>query len=235
VTALSVEVLLNDFALRSFRDIADGDYITARWACRTGLLPQYLWASQQAVEKYLKCILLLHRIPPTDVWHDLSAALQKIEGSQKLELGLTERAHKYIEYLDTYGRFRYLETSHWGEGRDIVRLDQVVWEIRRYCTLTPVTAKLHEGSSPPRVTFRHGHLEKILNGGSCPARAALIWQNAFFGKRVRRTVRVGGWAKGTNAPLALHPEIMEEAANYVFLPKEVRQYFRQAARKKSAP
>ena len=47
MTALSAEVLLNDFALRSFRDIADGDYITARWACRAGLLPQYLWASQQ--------------------------------------------------------------------------------------------------------------------------------------------------------------------------------------------
>ncbi len=58
---------MNDFAVRSFRDVADADYIVARMACRAAFTTQYLLASQQAVEKYLKCVLLLNRIPAKDV------------------------------------------------------------------------------------------------------------------------------------------------------------------------
>src|SRR3954451_19148338 len=68
---MKIELLLNDFAIRSFRDVGDGDYVSARVTYRAGLTMQYLWASQQAIEKYLKCILLLNRIPALDVKHDL--------------------------------------------------------------------------------------------------------------------------------------------------------------------
>ncbi|MCZ6489671.1 MAG: hypothetical protein O7A06_03955, partial [Acidobacteria bacterium] len=78
--------LLNDFAIRSFRDIGDADYIVARMACRARLVTQFLWASQQMIEKYLKCILLLHRIPATKVKHDLGAAILEIRTSGKLTL-----------------------------------------------------------------------------------------------------------------------------------------------------
>ncbi|HEX2460367.1 MAG TPA: HEPN domain-containing protein [Vicinamibacterales bacterium] len=225
----STSALLNDFAIRCFRDIADGDYIAARMACRAGLLAQYLWASQQAVEKYLKCVLLLRRIPARRVFHDLDAAIRAIDNSGKLQFAFTEPSRKYIHYLDTFGRFRYLETSHWGDGSDIVRLDQVVWEIRRYCTLAPVSAQLEKGSPAPRVTLANGYLEQIINGSQNHAREALVWQNAFFGKRTRRRVRVGGWAKGVNSPLALHPEILDEVTKYVFVPREVCEYFRNGA------
>jgi len=83
------DALVNDFALRSFRDMADGDYIAARMACRAALLPQFLWASQQAVEKYLKCILLLNRIDAREAYHDLGKALDRIDASGKLSLDLT--------------------------------------------------------------------------------------------------------------------------------------------------
>ena len=59
---------LDDFAVRSFRDIGDGDYIAARMACRAQMVTQFLWSSQQAIEKYLKCILLLNRIKASKVW-----------------------------------------------------------------------------------------------------------------------------------------------------------------------
>jgi hypothetical protein len=42
---------LDDFAIRCFRDIADGDYVSARMAYRAQLTVQYLWAGQQAIEK----------------------------------------------------------------------------------------------------------------------------------------------------------------------------------------
>src|SRR5882724_9592470 len=110
--AMTVDGLLNDFAIRSFRDIADGDYIAARMACRIGLVTQYLWASQQTFEKYFKCVLLLNRVPAADVRHNLGAALSRINKSGKLTLTLTKGTEEFIDRLDTYGRFRYLEISN---------------------------------------------------------------------------------------------------------------------------
>jgi hypothetical protein len=72
-----MRALINDFAVRSFRDIADGDYIVARLAHRATLIPQFLWSSLQAVEKYLKGILLLNRVPHVKATHGVSLLLLK--------------------------------------------------------------------------------------------------------------------------------------------------------------
>ena len=57
---MNTDILLNDFATRSFREIADCDYIAARLSYRAQLVPQFLWQSLQAIEKYLKCALVLN-------------------------------------------------------------------------------------------------------------------------------------------------------------------------------
>ena len=44
---MNLDPLLNDFALRSFREIADGDYIAARLSFRAQLVPQFLWQSRE--------------------------------------------------------------------------------------------------------------------------------------------------------------------------------------------
>jgi len=66
------EILLNDFAIRSFRDVADYDYIAARMTYRTSLFSQFLWSGLQAVEKYLKCLLLLNRMEAKKIVHNLA-------------------------------------------------------------------------------------------------------------------------------------------------------------------
>ena len=66
------EILINNFAIRSFRDVADYDYISARMLYRAKLVPQFLWSSLQSIEKYLKCILLLNRIKANKVGHNLA-------------------------------------------------------------------------------------------------------------------------------------------------------------------
>ena len=165
------DAALNDFAIRSFRDIADGDDIAARMACRAVLVPQFLWASQQAVEKYLKCILPSNRIPARQVRHNLSKAFQAVNTSGKLTLDLTARSQEFIDYLDTYGRCRYLEVSFWSEGRKIVALDQAVWELRRFCVTAPAPRrqKLIEGRTAPRVRLMGGHLglQETAECGTC--------------------------------------------------------------------
>lgn len=48
------DALLNDFAIRSFRDTADRDYIHARLAYRAQLVPQFQWSALHCLEKYAK-------------------------------------------------------------------------------------------------------------------------------------------------------------------------------------
>lgn len=67
-----LERFVNGFGTQSFRDQADRDYIAARLACRHELFPQFLWSSHQAIEKYLKAILLYNRIKANQVGHDLA-------------------------------------------------------------------------------------------------------------------------------------------------------------------
>jgi HEPN domain-containing protein len=200
---MDIEVLINDFAMRSFRDVADYDYLTARMAYRAKLVPQFLWSALQAVEKYLKCILLLNRIPATKVRHDLAAALELLRKHAPFELRLQEPSRRLIEHLDTYGRFRYLETPFHIFGLELAQLDMAVWDIRRYCTVLDYTVSLSNGDKQPmlalelrkieeseKVPPQHfklagGALEKLLSDSEHPAREALTWQNLFFGVRPR--------------------------------------------------
>jgi hypothetical protein len=231
---MNTEVLLNYFAFRCFRDIGDGDYVSARMAYRAELTVQYLWASQQAIEKYLKCILLLNRIPATDVKHDLEAGLARIADIGNISLDLTSPTKEFIEYIDAYGSFRYLEVSHHAFGRDIVNLDRTVWELRRFCTLDqgPRQTKLRVGFLPPLVRIEGGQLEKIIDEPKNPAREPFLWQNGFFGRRIRRWLRVRGGFTATNSPLFNNPQILDEVVKYVFLPPKVQAAYREAAKRR---
>lgn len=224
----STDQLLNDFAVRSFRDIADGDYIVARMACRAEMVVQYLWASQQAIEKYLKCILLLERIPAKHVRHDLRAGLAAIKNSGKVVLHLTKRTQEFIDYLDENGTYRYLEVSHYAFGDELVKLDQAIWELRRFCTLAqePRQAVWINGLPAPKVRLLGGYLEGIIDSPKHRAREALLWQNGFFGNRVRRAVRIRRWFRANNSPLYLNPQILDEVLKYVYLPKAVEAGYR---------
>jgi hypothetical protein len=228
----NLNYLIDDFAIRSFRDQADGDYISARMACRAALVGPFLWASQQTIEKYLKCILLLNRIPAKRVMHDLLAAIEIINASGKLTIALTPLTHKFIERIDLFGRFRYLETSNVAFGSDLVSLDRAVWELRRYCAFSDIhmRAKLRNGVAAPRVRLPGGSLESIIDDVTNPARQALLWQNGFFGKRIRKRVKVNRWMKAANSPLYLHPEILDEVLKYVFLPRELISAIRSQRR-----
>lgn len=220
--------LVNDFAIRSFRDVGDEDYISARAAFRAALVTPSLWASQQAIEKYLKCILLLNRIRGKHVRHRLGFALDAIEGSGKLVLDLTPLTRSFIEYLDEFGPYRYLEISNVAFGQNLVRLDRAVWELRRYCTLSdePRRIKLRNGITPPKVRIPGGYLEGVIDDISNPAREPLLWWNGFFGKKQRRRVRKNAWMRATNSPLYLNPQILEEILKYVYLPKNIADGYR---------
>ncbi|HXC43520.1 MAG TPA: hypothetical protein VNY51_08370 [Candidatus Dormibacteraeota bacterium] len=225
--AMDIDQLVDDFAIRSFRDIADEDYISARMAFRGALAEPSLWASQQTAEKYLKCILLLNRIPGRHIRHKLGAALDAIRGSN-LTFDLTLPTRQFIEHLDRFGPFRYLEISNVAYGLHLTNLDRCAWELRRYCTRSEVTKqlKLHQGVIPPKFRIEGGYLEAVIDNAKSPAREPLLWQNAFFGSRPRRYTKRDAWMKATNAPLYLNPQILDEILRYVHLPKHIIEGYR---------
>jgi len=198
-------------------------------AYRAQLSVQFLWASQQAIEKYLKCILFIRRIPAKRLGHDLAPALQLIEDAE-VGLGLSPRSRKFIDRVDSMGRYRYMESSLWVDWNWIVPLDQIVWELRRFCTWDPAatSAMLVEGKWAPRVRLGNGYLERVLAKRENPAREQLLWQNGYFG-RGRKTVRVGGGLVSINSPLFLRADLLDEIQKYALITKDVAKAYRDQA------
>ena len=132
------------------------------------------------------------------------------------------------------------------QGGDIVELDRCVWEVRRYARVLqyefegaqgvrisglPIEIRRNadaESGHPQAFHISGGLLETIVNNKKHPAREALIWQNGFFGQSRRRTVRLRSGLQAANSPLTLHPELLDEVLNYVFLPRDVIDAYRHA-------
>lgn len=238
-----IEPYLNDFATRCFRDVADRDYISSRMSYRAGLISQFHWSALQAFEKYFKAILLYNRIKAKNIGHDLEKAQEKLKLAP-FQMSLSSSTEKFLAHLDTYGRFRYLETSYFVHGPKLVELDKAIWEIRRYCRV--MNYKIHangktiemfdkeiqrnlDAENRPYQEFRliGGSLEKIIDSKSHPAKPFLIWQNGFFGKSRRKKVTVPGHHYAENSPLWLRPVILDAVLEYVYLPKEVISAYKQ--------
>ena len=238
---------INDFATRSFRDIADGDYIAARLAYRAELMPQAMWSAQQALEKYLKYILLVNRVAAADVRHDINAALRLVEQLPWKPV-LRPQSRKFLEHIAAHGEYRYLDVSYFVLGYPILELDMTVWDIRRYCQVLDVFGKalpiveqqllkdahaMLTGStecSPHKFRLHGGYLEKVIDSAKHPSRSALLWQNAFFGNRRRSTVKLRHSLKAANSPLHLYPNMLEELLKYVYIPKALRNGYREHLR-----
>jgi hypothetical protein len=229
---IDIDRELNEVACRSFRDVADHDYITARMCCRVELMGQFHWAALQALEKYLKGILFFNRVDARDVRHDLSKALDRAR-QLDFEIKMSDSTRKLVEHLDQYGRFRYLEVSSFMLGPMLWRLDLAVWEIRRYCRVVRqsdvASIEASDPGRPKSMYLAGGELERILSKKDHAARGPLIWQNKFFVMRHRSKVYVPTGFYAVNAPLTLRPEIVDEVAKWVYLPREVVRAYHEYA------
>jgi len=239
-----IERSLNSFATESFRDQADRDYILARLACRHELFPQFLWSSHQAIEKYLKAILLYNRINASGVGHNLSKAMS-LTKRLPFNIELSDRSRKFINHLSACGEYRYIDVLYHVDGHILIDLDLAIWELRRYCQVLNVSGKalppqeqyllekakadLDRSYSEPRHKFRlqGGFIEKVLEDPRHPSRPALQWQNASYGIRTRKTVRIKYHLYAQNPLLYLYPEMLEKLLKYVFIPKKLAAAYRE--------
>lgn len=139
------QVILNEFASDVFRKQADYDYISARANYRMRLRQQFLWSAHQAVEKYLKAILLFNgrsarfytpagATKKCEFGHALDALVAEVKNIALFELAIEPEDEKFLSCLSRQGGAnRYLSTSAYNTSDAIHRLDRLVWHIRRYC------------------------------------------------------------------------------------------------------
>jgi len=247
----SLDALVNDFALRSFRETADKDYIAARIAYRARLIQPFLWSSLHCLEKYAKCVLILNRIK-SEKGHTVLRQLELLKQVGKFEAKIDKAALDFIVRLEEHGAaLRYYEMSYFNQAYDIMRLDNAVSQIRRYCRVMDYAIEL-EGTRKDMLAseigrniwaadnkkrdtcISGGYLEAVLAKKDHPARAGLVYKNLFFGTSHRKAVLMrSDWEAG-NSPFFLHPEIVDEVAKYVYIPGPVAEGARQAARKAAA-
>jgi len=247
-----MQILVNDFAIRSFRETADKDYITARMAYRARLIQPFLWSALHCLEKYVKGILVLNRVK-AHRGHSVLPGIEKMRQHGKFKLDLSADTLKFIKNLEDDGaEYRYYEVSYDIEPFDIARLDRAVWELRRYCQpldydIVDMNGKVvnlltHELDRVHRAKAKHekgtcvmgGILEKIIEKKDHPAREALIWNNLFFGPSRRKGVKMRSEWESGNSPFFLHPEIIDEVVKYVYIPKDIAEGVRQFAKQQAA-
>lgn len=237
----------NAFIEGSFRDTADRDYIAARILYRHQLTEQFLWNALQAIEKYLKAILLFNGQSVKHLNHNIEKALAEATRIEAFSFHVTQKVESFVSYLNVQGPDRYYLQPRFTEGHELQLLDSSVWQIRRFCDdfffpykgrklqelnaarLRYVqTSEIHKKKAAFRLDSR-GFLETVLDGGKHPVlRSALVHNNLFFsGSRKRSSVTYQKWKMWSQSPNFTYPEILEWARNNVMLPKSVKAEMRR--------
>lgn len=241
---------VNFAIIRCLRDTGDGDYVAARLAAKHRLVPQFLWSAEQALEKYLKGILTLHRVSALTIGHDISKAMTLIETELGFVIPLTPQQKGVFEAIAEWDSDRYF-LSHAGVmGHELHNLDQMVWRIRQYCQPLDV---IHYADEPSRAVLEQnvraiegreltapragdlngGRLEKMLVDKNDPARSALVWKNLMFSTSTRKKVSRRNHMHMSNAPLWLDPDLIDDIAKLLKVPRALQEEYRQLAKKRA--
>lgn len=224
---------LNDFATRGFRDIADHDYIAARQLYRSKLYIPFLWSAQQAIEKYLKAILLFNAVPVLDIGHDIDLALCDVKKIERLKFSIPPECEKFISYLQTQGPNRYFEIESHIPFGTLFELDKTVWYLRRYCDYLDIEILTENNRRVPLFDHmvnkvnsveyqKKPHSFRILGGvlereidSKSEAGRCLIWNNFYYGRRMRNLIRNFTDHSHDSTPTHIfHPDSLEFLRRY---------------------
>ncbi|HEX7046289.1 MAG TPA: hypothetical protein VF275_01780 [Gammaproteobacteria bacterium] len=167
---MDLQVILNTYATDVFRRQADLDYVAARMNYQLQLRQQFLWSGHQAIEKYLKGILLFNGL--SSRWyedsdgkkhnyvHNLPALLIHAQKLPHFENALSKRSEEFLNLLDRTGgaNNRYIVTRTFNLPNAIHMLDELVWRIRRFCQYMPDRGL---GSTAPVPGLRNAFIRSL--------------------------------------------------------------------------
>ena len=145
--AITLKTALHTIAQEVLREQADQDYISARANYRMDQREQFLWASLQACEKYLKAVLLFNErsarydgpLPSpgqkgkNEFGHDLVRLFKAVRMITDLPLDKPDWLPQFSDYLTRFGNNRYLTKATYAVGDELRLLDEAVWTLRRFC------------------------------------------------------------------------------------------------------
>lgn len=226
LSAEEIDAQLNDFAKRSFRDVADQDYIAARMSYRANLREPFLWSSLQALEKYFKAILLFNRISSKGVGHKLDEALKRVEPITDLSFCIPEDVREFIGYINEYGTNRYLEHCSHLQDDALMLLDKSVWHLRCFCYSMNEFRTISDDKNPHQFAIRGGFLEEVIKSKHSSSEY-LIWHNFYYGRKRTNTIKNNKMYISFVSPtLVMYPEIFDELDKLVTISTETRKYFK---------
>ena len=235
-----------DYANRSFRDVADQDYIAARACYRLGLEQQFLWMALQALEKYLKAIHLFNFQSTKSYGHHIKKALDALGQIKDIPFDFPNDVRLFVEYLGKQGGNRYFTQPFFTVGEELLLLDKSVWHLRLYCQFIrngtfqsnsktidwfPLKlAKIHRerhSERPNKVRVFGGFLEKVIDGRDSPLRRELVWKNFFYGRQSQPDVKNFILRSSSGNPTHfMHPAVFRELDKLVKFEPEVRKQFK---------
>lgn len=198
---MDCEIVRNSFAIECFRNVADEDYIAARSAYRIGMMNHFLWTAMQAIEKYLKGILLINGLSTIFKrnGHNLVPAYERASSIPRIGFSLPSGELHLLNHLSSYGGTRYLEAHIYTRGDELPILDSLVWLTRRFCQplnyestigdkrvdMLPLMLEFIHNTqfkeSPSKFRIVGGLLEEILGKKADPRRSPLVWGNHHYG------------------------------------------------------
>jgi HEPN domain-containing protein len=243
-----IESQIDRFVTESFRDVADKDYIAARICWRHGLHHQFLWLAEQAIEKYLKAILLYNRVDTRALQHNLRKCFDTVLAIPGIDFDFPDEVREFVEFLDDNGNNRYLEHPYALKEHSGLELDQAVWFIRRYCKYLRNTIAGPDGTErslleawvayaqSPRILespnkfqlLDNGYLERVLDDKKSSLRRELVWKNFYYGTYTKRVISEVPSLGLVGAPQHfLHPEVFDALRKLVYFPKSVVRCFNQ--------
>lgn len=236
-----------DFANRSFRDVADRDYIAARACHRLGLEQQFLWMALQATEKYIKGILLYNFHSTKKLSHNVKKAFDALVQIKDIPFKFPPEVASFLQYLESQGANRYFTQPFYTRGRELLTLDRVVWHLRLYCRPLRQGKFVHKGKTydwfdinldtishqlsskqPTKVRLSAGYLEKLVDGKDSLRRRELTWKNFYYGKRAKNVLKNVTFTSSSSSPThTLHPAAFSELDRLVQFEQHIRDYFKK--------
>jgi len=228
------------FATRAFRDVADMDYIAARVLYRNDCFDQFLIFSQQCIEKYLKAMLLYNSVKFTKPTHNLEVLLKECEKVKHFKI--SDRTKKFIEKINGFDELRYgiyVFGAFSAERRYLIELDYAVMDIRRYCHSDRKFARALSNIGEDKlikitkrgmlsITALLEKIQKDKDKKSKKLRSNLIWKNFFFSPKIKKIKFTSGWwGKASGFTPKELKKSYRAVKNYVYIPKNVREYFEE--------
>ena len=147
---------IDAFIADSFRDVADADYLTARICWRRDLGLNFFWMALQAIEKYLKGILLFHRESSQGFGHDVCKLLSRVKRLPEINLQFRPDVETFIGILNEQGLNRYFESNFERRGVEILLLDECIWQLRIRCVALKKEIKEGDPAVSEFVTSKRG-------------------------------------------------------------------------------